>query len=166
MRDGLTYLAYHHIIGHLVFLLVFSGWVMMCPTTDNTASCEIRAVIRFLRSKNLSAGEICHELYAIYSQNIIHEGTVRQWCRMFKDGRANNCSQWRAKWSAICNEWFSCSMCWPKKLWNTALHNFRSFVWISTTCKHCSLRDYHRLGCRKFYALLVLLKAHRMYLSE
>jgi hypothetical protein len=26
---------------------------------------------------------------AVYSQNVMSEGTVRQWCRMFKDGRKN-----------------------------------------------------------------------------
>jgi hypothetical protein len=26
---------------------------------------------------------------AVYSQNVMCEGTVRQWCRMFKDGRTN-----------------------------------------------------------------------------
>jgi hypothetical protein len=26
---------------------------------------------------------------AVYGQNVMSEGTVRQWCRMFKDGRTN-----------------------------------------------------------------------------
>jgi hypothetical protein len=30
--------------------------------------------------------EIHHELLAVYGQNIMSEGTVRQWCRMFKGG--------------------------------------------------------------------------------
>jgi hypothetical protein len=66
---------------------------MMCPVTDNPISCEIRAVIRFLHTKNMSAAEIHHELCSVYIQNIIREGTVRQWCRMFKDGWMNKCSQ-------------------------------------------------------------------------
>jgi hypothetical protein len=62
--------------------------VLMCPATYNPASCEIRAVIRFLQVKNMSAAEIRRELYsAVYSQNIISEGTVRQWCKMLKDGQ-------------------------------------------------------------------------------
>jgi hypothetical protein len=48
------------------------------------------------------------------------------------------------KWSAICSEWWSCSKCWPKHLWKMALHNFRTFVWISRHFTHCSLQDYHR----------------------
>jgi hypothetical protein len=35
---------------------------MMCSATDNPASCEIGAVIRFLHAKNMSAAEIHLEL--------------------------------------------------------------------------------------------------------
>jgi hypothetical protein len=61
----------------------------MCPAIDKPASCEIRAVSRFLHAKIMSAAEIHHELCAVYNQNIMSERTVRQWCRMFKDGRTN-----------------------------------------------------------------------------
>jgi hypothetical protein len=37
----------------------------------NPASCEIRAPIRFLHSKNTSAAEIHHELRTVYSQNVM-----------------------------------------------------------------------------------------------
>jgi hypothetical protein len=38
----------------------------------------------------MSATEILRELCAeVYGQNIMSEGTVRQWCRMFKDGRTD-----------------------------------------------------------------------------
>jgi hypothetical protein len=40
--------------------------------------------------RNMSAVEINRELYAmVYGQNVMNEGTVRQWCRMFKDGRTD-----------------------------------------------------------------------------
>jgi arsenate reductase-like glutaredoxin family protein len=55
----------------------------MCPVIDNSSSCKIRTVIHFLHAKNMS--EFC----MVYSQNVMSEGTVRQWCRMFKDGRRN-----------------------------------------------------------------------------
>jgi hypothetical protein len=43
---------------------------MMCPATDNPASCEICAVVRFLHAKNMSAAEIYRELCAaVYIQN-------------------------------------------------------------------------------------------------
>jgi hypothetical protein len=39
----------------------------------------------------MSAVEIHRELrVAVYGQNVMSKGTVRQWCRMFKDGRANH----------------------------------------------------------------------------
>jgi hypothetical protein len=38
---------------------------MMCPAIDNPGSCEIRAVIRFLDAKNMSASQIHRELYVI-----------------------------------------------------------------------------------------------------
>jgi hypothetical protein len=58
----------------------------MCPVIDNAASCESHAVICFLHTKNMSAVEIQLELCAVYGQNVMSEGTVRQWCRIFKDG--------------------------------------------------------------------------------
>jgi hypothetical protein len=79
----------------------------------------------------------------VYGQYVMSEGTVRQWYRMFKDGQANKCPWWRAKWLAICSEWWSCSTWWPKNLWKTAFHNFRTFVCISINFTHCSLRNYH-----------------------
>jgi transposase len=62
---------------------------MLCPAIDNPASYEIRAVIRFLHAKNMRAAEIHRELCAVYGQTVMSEGTVRQLCRMFKDGRKN-----------------------------------------------------------------------------
>jgi hypothetical protein len=66
---------------------------MMRPVINNSASCEIIIIIHFLHAKNMSASEIYHELCAVYGQNVINEGTVRQWCRMFKDGWTNKCSR-------------------------------------------------------------------------
>jgi hypothetical protein len=62
---------------------------MVCHATDNHANCEIRAVIPFLHVKNLNAAEIHRELCAVYGQNVMSDVTVKQWCRMFKDGRTN-----------------------------------------------------------------------------
>jgi hypothetical protein len=52
---------------------------MLCPAIDNPDS----SVIRFLHAKSMSAAEIHHKLCAIYGKNIMNEGTVRQWYRMF-----------------------------------------------------------------------------------
>jgi hypothetical protein len=60
---------------------------MTCIATDNPASCEIQAVTCFLPAKIVSGVEIHRELCAVvYDQTVMSEGTVRQWCRMFKDG--------------------------------------------------------------------------------
>jgi hypothetical protein len=59
----------------------------MCPAIENPISCEIRAVIRFLHAKIISVAEINCEKCAVYDQNIMSEGTVRQWRRMFRDER-------------------------------------------------------------------------------
>jgi hypothetical protein len=55
-------LANHHTSGHLIFVLVSSEWVMMCPVIDNPVSCEIRSVIRFRHTKNTNSWEIHGEL--------------------------------------------------------------------------------------------------------
>jgi hypothetical protein len=79
----------HYITSHLVFVLVSTEWVMTCHAIDNPAICEIHTVICFLHAKNMSAVVIHHKLHAVYSQNVMSKGTVRQYCRMFKDGRTN-----------------------------------------------------------------------------
>jgi hypothetical protein len=61
---------------------------MMCLAIDNPTRSEIHAVI-FLHAKNMSALEISCELCVVYGQNVMIEVTVRQWCRMFKDGQTN-----------------------------------------------------------------------------
>jgi hypothetical protein len=61
----------------------------MYPATDNP-SCEIHALVRFLQAKNMSAAEIHRQLCAVYSHSVMSEGTMRQWCRMFKDGQTND----------------------------------------------------------------------------
>jgi hypothetical protein len=59
---------------------------MLCPAIDNPACCEICSVICFHQAKNLSAVEIHCELWAVYGQNVMSEGTVIQWHRMSKNG--------------------------------------------------------------------------------
>jgi hypothetical protein len=66
---------------------------MVCPAKDNPASCEIRAVIRLLRAKNMNAAEIHRKLCAaVCGQTVMSEGSVTQWCRMFK-------GEWENKYS-------------------------------------------------------------------
>jgi transposase len=37
----------------------------------------------------MSAADIHWELCMVYGPNIMSEGSVRQWCRMFRNGRTN-----------------------------------------------------------------------------
>jgi hypothetical protein len=76
----------------------------MYPVIDKPAGCKIHSVFRLLPAKNVSAVEIHHELCTVYSQNIMHEGTVRQWHRMFKDGQTNVQSEERSARLAISSE--------------------------------------------------------------
>jgi hypothetical protein len=48
------------------------------------------AVICFLRANNMCPAESHRELCAaVCGQNVMSEGTVRQWCIVFKDGRTD-----------------------------------------------------------------------------
>jgi hypothetical protein len=62
---------------------------MLCPATDNPTSCKIRALNHVLHAKNIIAVETQCELCMVYDQNVMSEGTVRQWCKMFEDRRTN-----------------------------------------------------------------------------
>jgi hypothetical protein len=64
----------------------------MYPASVNPAGCEICTGTLFLHTKNMSSAEMHHELCVVYGQNVMSEGTVREWCRMFKDGWANKFS--------------------------------------------------------------------------
>jgi hypothetical protein len=79
----------HQTTGHLVFVLISTEQVMICSAIDNPASFEICTVNCFLRSKNMSGAEIHRELCTVYCQNVMSEGTVTHWCRLFKDGRTD-----------------------------------------------------------------------------
>jgi hypothetical protein len=52
----------------------------MCPVIDNPTRCKICAVIHFLLAQNMGVAEIhCELCAAVYSQNVMSEGTVRHW---------------------------------------------------------------------------------------
>jgi hypothetical protein len=76
---------------------------MTCPAIDNLASCEIRAVSPFLQIKNTSAAQIHREVCSVCGQNVMSEGTVRQWRRMFKDWRTNVRGKERSVRSSVVN---------------------------------------------------------------
>jgi hypothetical protein len=59
----------------------------MCSAMVDPASCEIRTVIHCLYAKIVSVVEIQRELCsAVYGQNVMSEGTVRQCVECLKKG--------------------------------------------------------------------------------
>jgi hypothetical protein len=71
---------------------------------------------------------------------------------MFKYGPRNVHDEEQTGWRSVVSDGWSCWKCWPKNLWKTALHNSRTFVWISTDFTHSSLWDCHSLGYHMFCA--------------
>lgn len=61
----------------------------MFKTIDRPASCEIRAVIKFLNARNVRPCEIYRQISETYGENAMSEGMVRKWVRMFNEGREN-----------------------------------------------------------------------------
>jgi hypothetical protein len=53
----------------------------------------------------MTAAEIHHELcMVVYDQNVMNEGTGRQWCRVFRDGRTYVYDEEQSGWLTICSE--------------------------------------------------------------
>jgi hypothetical protein len=53
------------------------------------ASCEVRAVNRFLHAEGQSAAEIHRRLCRVYGGNVMSDSCVREWCRKLEDGRTD-----------------------------------------------------------------------------
>jgi transposase len=56
---------------------------------ENSASCDIRPVTKFLNVKNVHPAEIYRQVCEVYVENTMSDGMVRRWCRMFSEGRTN-----------------------------------------------------------------------------
>jgi len=61
----------------------------MFKTIEGAADCEIRFLIRFLNSRNVLPSEIHHQICQLYGNNVMSDGMVRKWDRMFNEGREN-----------------------------------------------------------------------------
>ena len=61
----------------------------MFKTIEGGADCEIRSVIRFLNSRNVLPSEIHHQICQVYGDNVVSDGMVRKWVRMFNEGWEN-----------------------------------------------------------------------------
>ena len=53
------------------------------------ASCEVHAVICFLHAEGQSAAEIHRRLCRVYSDNVMSDSCVREWCRKLRDGHTD-----------------------------------------------------------------------------
>jgi transposase len=99
----------------------------MCPAFDNLSNCENHVVIRFLHVKNLSTAEIHYELCAVCGPNVIREGTVRQWCRMFKAGRTNVHDEKRSGRPSVVSDDLVRSVDQTKKIVKDGASQFQKF---------------------------------------
>jgi hypothetical protein len=46
---------------------------------ENSASCEIQSVIKFLNAKNVCPAEIDQQVCEVYGENAMSDGKVRRW---------------------------------------------------------------------------------------
>ena len=61
----------------------------MYKTIERPADCELRSVIRFLNARNVRPSEIHRQICEVYGENVMTDGMVRKWIRMFNEGREN-----------------------------------------------------------------------------
>jgi hypothetical protein len=83
----------------------------------------------------MSAAEVHHEVCVVYSQNVMSEGTARQWCWMFKDGRTNVVFTMKSEvvgWPSVVSDDFVQNEIRHSQFQNF-LMNFRKFHALSST---------------------------------
>ena len=61
----------------------------MFKTIERPADIEIRSIIRFLNARNMRASGIHCQICEVYGENVMTDGMVRKWVRMFNEGREN-----------------------------------------------------------------------------
>ena len=61
----------------------------MAAMIDAPTKCELRGVIRFLQAEGRSAAEIHRRMSKVYGESFMSDGSVREWCRKFKEGRTD-----------------------------------------------------------------------------
>jgi hypothetical protein len=137
----------------------------MCPVIDNSTSCKIGRVIHFFHAKNASAVKIHRELCVVYGQNVMSEGDVRQWCRMFRDGRTNVHNDQQSGWPSVVSD--TRVLRAGQKVcegWHFTISELLcEFPHILPTVLYKIITD--TLGCHKFctsWVLKMLTGAHKM----
>ena len=61
----------------------------MFKTIEVATDCEIWSVIYFLKARNVLPSEIHHHMCRVYGDNVMSDGMVRKWVRIFNEGREN-----------------------------------------------------------------------------
>jgi len=61
----------------------------MFKTIEGVTDCEMRSIIRFLNYRNVLPSEIHHQICQVYGDNVMSDGMVGKWVRMFNEGREN-----------------------------------------------------------------------------
>ena len=59
----------------------------MFKTIEGASDCKIPSVIRFLNARIVLPSEIHHQICQVYGDNVMSDGMVRKWVRMFNAGR-------------------------------------------------------------------------------
>jgi hypothetical protein len=52
---------------------------------ENSATHEVRSVIRFVNAKNVRLTEIHRQMLEVHGEGAMNEWNVRKWCRLFRD---------------------------------------------------------------------------------
>jgi hypothetical protein len=61
----------------------------MAKRIENSANCDIYAVVRFIQAKNLQPGDILRQMCKVCGEGAISDSVVRRWCRLLESGRDN-----------------------------------------------------------------------------
>ena len=93
----------------------------MFKTIEVAADCEIRSVIRFLNARNVLPSEIHHQICQVYGDNVMSDGMVRKWVRMFNEGRENVHDEARSGRPSLVNDDLVCKV-------NERVHDDRRFT--------------------------------------
>jgi hypothetical protein len=89
------------------------------------ASCKVRSVIRFLHAKGQSVTEIHRRLCRVYSDNVMSDSCVREWCRKFRDGSTDVHDGGQGRYSVVTNELVQNEG--PMLARKTSFHDIRTF---------------------------------------
>ena len=76
----------------------------MFKTIEGAADCEIRSVIRFLNTRIVLPSESHNQICQVYGDNVMSDGMVRKWVRMFNEGRENVYDEARSGLPSLVND--------------------------------------------------------------